>query len=171
MPQILHAHMQLGMVAAVLGMLSHLAVFIRSEWHMLAPLIAWTYSCLTLILFYIFHSLAPDINTSVEYTVVFVVSYCTGLFTSIVMYRKYFHRLRSFPGPWAAGITKLWHVWKCREGKNYLVIEELRPKSMGLSSGLVLRRLPSSTRPFQLYSMGLATTSQRPSGMTSSSQR
>ncbi|KUI71889.1 Tryprostatin B 6-hydroxylase [Cytospora mali] len=54
------------------------------------------------------------------------MSYCTGLFTSITIYRLYFHRLSSFPGPCIAGFTKFWHVWKCRRGKNHLVIEELR---------------------------------------------
>ena len=48
------------------------------------------------------------------------------MFASIVIYMKYFHRLRHFPGPWAAGVTKLWHVWQCRTAKNQLVIENLR---------------------------------------------
>lgn len=42
------------------------------------------------------------------------------------MYRKVFHRLSHFPGPWLAGATKLWHAWQCRTGRNYLLIEKLR---------------------------------------------
>ncbi|TGJ87545.1 hypothetical protein E0Z10_g1202 [Xylaria hypoxylon] len=57
-----------------------------------------------------------------------MISYCTGLFTSAIVYRQYFHRLRYFPGPWEAKITKLWHVWKCRGGQNHLFIDELHHK-------------------------------------------
>ncbi|KAI1394910.1 cytochrome P450 [Hypoxylon fuscum] len=115
------------MATMVLGALSHSTIFIRREWHMVAPLLVWIYFWLTLALFYIFYlsCFRPDINTSLKYTAVSVISYCVGLFTSIVFYRLCFHRLRSFPGPWAAATTKLWHVWKCRGGKNFLVIEEL----------------------------------------------
>lgn len=117
----------LSMATMVLGALSHSTIFIRREWHMVAPLLVWIYFWLTLALFYIFYlsCFRPDINTSLKYTAVSVISYCVGLFTSIVFYRLCFHRLRSFPGPWAAATTKLWHVWKCRGGKNFLVIEEL----------------------------------------------
>ncbi|KAJ3556409.1 hypothetical protein NPX13_g10140 [Xylaria arbuscula] len=52
-------------------------------------------------------------------------SYATGLLSSIILYRRYFHRLKNFPGPPLAGITKLWHVWKSRDGKNHLLLEEL----------------------------------------------
>ncbi|OJD40248.1 cytochrome p450 [Diplodia corticola] len=35
-----------------------------------------------------------------------------GLAASILVYRGFFHRLRRFPGPWPARLTKLYAVWK-----------------------------------------------------------
>ncbi|KAF2462685.1 uncharacterized protein BDR25DRAFT_363682 [Lindgomyces ingoldianus] len=93
------------LASTMLGAATHLAIFIRGEWHMQAPLL----------------------NVSIT-TGSLSICYALGLFTSISIYRRYFHQLRHFPGPWAAAITKFWHIWKCRAGKNYLVIEELHKK-------------------------------------------
>ncbi|KAL9593418.1 MAG: hypothetical protein Q9179_005896 [Wetmoreana sp. 5 TL-2023] len=37
-----------------------------------------------------------------------------------------FHRLRNFPGPRFAAVSKLWHIWQCRDSRNHLVLEDLR---------------------------------------------
>lgn len=95
---------------------------------MQAPLLVWIYSCLSLALFSTVLYLGADISTSLKTSSLVASSYATGMFTSIIIYRKYFHRLRNFPGPWAAGATKFWHVWQCRTGQNYLVIEQLYKK-------------------------------------------
>lgn len=118
---------QLALLAAALGVTSHLGIFIRGEWHMQAPFLVKLYAFLAFAIFCAEHSLPEaDITTSLKITAVLAASYAAGLFSSIVIYRKFFHRLRHFPGPWLAGATKFWHVWQCRTGKNYLVIEELR---------------------------------------------
>ncbi|KAK6957361.1 hypothetical protein Daesc_000145 [Daldinia eschscholtzii] len=114
--------------AAALGVFSHFAIFIRGEWHMQAPTLFTLYSSLAFVIFFVEQQLGADIKTSFQIASLIVSSYATALFTSIVIYRKYFHRLRHFPGPWLAGATKFWHVWQCRTGKNFLVIEELRKK-------------------------------------------
>lgn len=116
------------LVAAILGTLSHLLVFIRGEWHMQAPRIFVVYSLLVLGLLLVSNDTSADNSPRFTPTALISSAYATGLFTSISIYRRYFHRLRQFPGPWAAGITKLWHVWQCRHGQNYLVIEELRQR-------------------------------------------
>ncbi|KAI1386119.1 cytochrome P450 [Hypoxylon trugodes] len=118
----------LSLTAVILGVASHLAIFIRGEWHMLAPTLVKIYSVLVFIIFSTLSYVSADTAYGRRATALVVASYATGLFTSIILYRKYFHRLRNFPGPTAAGITKLWHVWQCRTGKNYLVIEKLRGK-------------------------------------------
>ncbi|KAL8793202.1 MAG: hypothetical protein Q9195_004232 [Heterodermia aff. obscurata] len=46
----------------------------------------------------------------------------------MIVYRVFFHPLRKFPGPSAASISKLWHVAKCRNSKNHLLMEELFTK-------------------------------------------
>lgn len=96
---------------------------------MQAPQLFWTYSFLALALFgFRCFYLEDDGMASFRITWQIAVSYAGGLFTSIAIYRRFFHRLRHFPGPWAAGLSKFWHVWRCRTGRNYMVIEELRHK-------------------------------------------
>ncbi|MCJ1268692.1 hypothetical protein MMC22_008580 [Lobaria immixta] len=51
--------------------------------------------------------------------------YMSGLFCSITVYRLFFHRLRHFSGPQLAAVTKLWHVFQCRDSRNYLVLDSM----------------------------------------------
>lgn len=52
------------------------------------------------------------------------IAYTTGLWLSMSMYRLFFHRLRAFPGPRLAALSKLWHVWKCRNSRGHLVLQD-----------------------------------------------
>ena len=113
--------------AAALGVLSHLCLFIRGEWHMQAPTLLTFYSILSLFIFLAeIRYGASNALSSLYETFLLVSSYSAALFTSMVIYRKYFHRLRHFPGPWLAGATKFWHVYQCRDGRNHLLLERLR---------------------------------------------
>ncbi|KAK4455098.1 Tryprostatin B 6-hydroxylase [Podospora aff. communis PSN243] len=47
-------------------------------------------------------------------------SYLVGLFSSIIIYRIFFHRLRRFPGPLFAKMTKLYSPWTNRNDKMHL---------------------------------------------------
>ncbi|KAI1814977.1 cytochrome P450 [Poronia punctata] len=116
------------LVASLLGIFSHLIIFIRGEWHMRTLYVATIYSLLAVTLccaeFYRLH----DWNAALAASKILVASYFIGLFTSIVVYRRYFHRLRNFPGPALAGVTKFWHVSKVFGGDNHLVLEDLHKK-------------------------------------------
>ena len=61
-------------------------------------------------------------------TVLTALAYEATLFSSIVIYRRHFHSLRGFPGPWMAGITKFWHVYQCLDSKNHLLLDALHPQ-------------------------------------------
>ncbi len=54
-----------------------------------------------------------------------VVSYCATLFSSVIIYRAFFHPLKNYPGPKLAKITKLWHVFKISSLDNYRQIDRL----------------------------------------------
>ncbi|KAJ8129220.1 hypothetical protein O1611_g4409 [Lasiodiplodia mahajangana] len=114
--------------AATLGLLSHVAVFIRGEWHMRGPLLVKIYSGLIIAVLYAEYCRHDDFVAAILAAWSIIASYMTGLFVSITVYRKYFHRLRHFPGPSAAAVSKFWHVWKCSRQENYLLLEELSSK-------------------------------------------
>lgn len=57
---------------------------------------------------------------------VIVWSYLGGLYASLIVYRlSPFHRLNRFPGPRLAAVSKLWHVWQCRDSRNHQLMERL----------------------------------------------
>ncbi|KAI0394542.1 cytochrome P450 [Xylariaceae sp. FL0594] len=119
-------HLATGLLGgALLGVSSHLAIFIRGEWHMRTILLVTTYSVLAAGLCFAEYYHLQDFSAAIKATGLLLASYFTGLFTSIVIYRLYFHRLRHFPGPSGAAVSKFWHVWKCFERSNHLVVHDL----------------------------------------------
>ncbi|RWA10857.1 hypothetical protein EKO27_g4259 [Xylaria grammica] len=84
-----------------------------------------SYAFLTIALLCAEYCRVNDFGSAVKVVGHVTSSYAAGLFSSIVIYRKYFHRLRRFPGPRLAAVTKLWHVWKGLDGKNHLLLEDL----------------------------------------------
>lgn len=107
-------------VAAVLGLLSHWLYFIRGEHHLHAllffKLFFWlpVVSCLVLVL-----GLRMPISDAVPLTVSLAASYLGGLWTSILIYRVFFHPLHHFPGPRLAKTSKLYHVSKLGKMDNF----------------------------------------------------
>lgn len=116
-------------ISAVLGVTSHWAYFIHGEHHNSAPFLAQLYIVLVLAAsLYQLHkhnyATLPALRGATAMTGVYVIS----LFTSMTIYRVFFHQLRSFPGPSFARVSKLWHAWKMRGLKNYLLMEKLNHK-------------------------------------------
>ena len=116
-------------ISNVVGVLAHLGIFIRGEWHLKAPAVLAIHLLLGLLTF-VFEvrklgfSLEPIINASI-----LIVGYLFGLFSSIIAYRlSPFHRLSKFPGPRLAASTKFWHVWQCRDSRNHELMASLYKK-------------------------------------------
>ncbi|KAI0141711.1 benzoate 4-monooxygenase cytochrome P450 [Xylariaceae sp. FL1272] len=115
--------------AAVLGVFIHHAVFIRGEWHLQSPSIFATHAAAVFILLAAqLHFELGNSRLAILTTLLYTACYLVGLFTSIVTYRLAFHRLTTFTGPRLAAVSKLWHVWKCRNSKNHLLLESLHQK-------------------------------------------
>ena len=114
-------------IAAAAGILSHILIFIRNEHHVQAPQIFRVFLLLSLLLFIgeaRIWSLSDSIQAA-RASALLVLSYSASLFTSIIIYRLFFHQLRNFPGPIGARITKFWHVGKLLRQPNFKVLDDL----------------------------------------------
>lgn len=116
------AQVKLG---SILGLASHLLLYIRGEWHVKAPFMLSIYGFSAILIFLVNLAICSQGILSAKYTTVFVLSYTISVLFSISIYRYFFHKLRRFPGPPLAGVTKFWHVWQCRNSKNHLVLHSL----------------------------------------------
>ena len=107
-------------IAASLGISSHLLYFIRGEHHTQALRIlqlslvlpAFSVTALVQVGQY-------SIFLAVQITAWVALSYTGSLWTSMVIYRLFFHPLRQFPGPRLAKISKLYHVFCCLKQDNH----------------------------------------------------
>ncbi|KAF3389296.1 hypothetical protein F1880_003834 [Penicillium rolfsii] len=106
-----------ALIGALSGLTMHHAVFIHGEWHVQAPDILIYHLTYFVILLMTF-----------EHAYCMIVGYLLALFSSVTIYRVYFHRLSHFPGPKWARVTKIWHAWKSRHRQNFLVLSELHRK-------------------------------------------
>ena len=110
-------------VAAIsLGVASHVFYFIHGEHHTQA-----------LPLLKLFLLLPPTLTVSLAQlgglkfgdaatvTVVIVTAYCAAIWTSMVIYRVFFHRLHPFPGPRLARVSKFYHSLCCYRMDNHKI--------------------------------------------------
>lgn len=107
-----------ALVAACVGVGAHLSVFIHGEWHLCAPRLLLVHIAVGV-------ALVPCLWPRIELVIYMSFAYLTGLFGSITIYRLAFHRLRYFPGPRLAAVSKLWHAWRCRDYKNHTLMASL----------------------------------------------
>ncbi|QSS56910.1 benzoate 4-monooxygenase cytochrome P450 [Histoplasma capsulatum var. duboisii H88] len=96
----------------LLGIISHLLFFKHGEWERYTPTLTALYA-------FTIGLLSPAVTLtltvlSIPSTLLLVsafwVSYMTGLFGSIGLYRGWLHPLRDFPGPLAWRLTALWSI-------------------------------------------------------------
>lgn len=113
-------------LGAILGLSAHHGIFIHGEWHIRAPEI-FVFHVLLLASLSTgaiwFHGVYLGVLFAAGLTT--TVLYLTSLFTSILVYRVWFHPLTrgGFNGPWHMRTSKLWHVWACRTSRNHLLLD------------------------------------------------
>jgi len=101
---------QVALCGIALGVLSHWAYFVRGEHHLqalryfIAALTFPTLGVASLV------SLGVPSLNAVKQTTVLYTTFFTGLYFSMFLYRAFFHPLHSFPGPFGAKVSKLWHT-------------------------------------------------------------
>ncbi|CZR59340.1 related to pisatin demethylase cytochrome P450 [Phialocephala subalpina] len=119
-------HSSAYILAIAIGFLSHWTYFIHGEHHMQAPL----YGCILLASIPILYFLELKLHTHVPSQAIkgglqIMAAYLLALFTSITVYRLFFHHLRHFTGPVGARVSKIWHTWYVRHSQNHLVLDRL----------------------------------------------
>jgi hypothetical protein len=99
-------------VAFSLGVLSHVAIFNRGEWDVAtAKLCVFVTSTQAIATAGILHYFPEEYDTAYAAlkNVIGITSFWTlGIFTSILVYRAFFHRLNRFPGPFVARLSNLY---------------------------------------------------------------
>ena len=111
-------------VAILIGILSHIFFYKNGEHHMEGPLIFWLHTFALSMLLYGKTSF-EGAEKGVRNALIIFGVYVFALFTSIVVYRKFFHRLRKFPGPAMASVTKLWHTMHTLDCQNHVLLDDL----------------------------------------------
>ncbi|KAF2721077.1 putative P450 monooxygenase [Polychaeton citri CBS 116435] len=108
------------------GVATHRFYFKHGEHHMWGM----TYILLFLLVFVL--SIAGlvrlhhyPINSAIKSVSVLATTYFTGLYTSLAIYRLYFHPLCIFPGPWQARLSSLWLMSRMLNFDAYHKLEAL----------------------------------------------
>lgn len=110
----------LSVGAATAGFLSHILYFIHGEHHKEASFLFTVFlllppiSCLILTRFW-----QLSFSYAVQLTATSMTSYLGALWTSMMIYRSVFHRLRRFPGPPLARTSKFYHCLKLGKMDNF----------------------------------------------------
>ncbi|KAL2814652.1 benzoate 4-monooxygenase cytochrome P450 [Aspergillus granulosus] len=106
-----------SLIGAIAGLGAHHGLFIVGEWHLQAP---------SIFVFHLVGFIFLVLTTGTGWQI--IAGYLLALFSSIVTYRLFFHRLRHFPGPLWARTSKIGHVWKVRTSKNHFFLEKVYRK-------------------------------------------
>jgi len=111
--------------SAAVGVIAHHGLFIHGEWHLRVPRIVFTHLALACIVWSFVPDESKDPARHRRLCSWILTSYLASLFSSISIYRIFFHRLHAFPGPKLAALTKFWHVFQARNSTNHLLLQDL----------------------------------------------
>ncbi|PKS06131.1 hypothetical protein jhhlp_007448 [Lomentospora prolificans] len=125
---------------AAAGVACHLSYFIRGDHNRYAY--KWITRSITGVAILggaVLHLSHYNIVRAVAATGLFTLSYFTGLFTSISLYRLFLHPLRRFPGPFWARLSNWYHAYTIRKSDNYFLMQKLHKQY-----GPIVRTGPSN---------------------------
>ncbi|KAI8948257.1 cytochrome P450 monooxygenase-like protein [Xylaria longipes] len=115
----------LPILAVAAGVVVHNGIFRHGEWHLHGPHIIASHLILGGVILCYLSRFDDGFTHVLGRFALLAVAYLGGLFSSMTIYRLYFHRLSSFHGPRLAAVTKLWHVWHVRDSTNFRFQEKV----------------------------------------------
>ena len=101
------------------GAISYLGVFSRREWDDKAPVLFKGIVLTFLSLFAANWAHVSFLEEAWSITSAMAIAYGFTIALIMSIYRLFFHRLRGFPGPLLARVSKLWHVSQVLDSKNH----------------------------------------------------
>lgn len=116
----------------VAGVVAHVAYYRHGEWDRLTVRICATYFSIVSIVCMLsigatdewsWHDLSLWLS-SLSFAVKLTIPHLAGIFSSITIYRLFFHRLRRYPGPFLASLTG-WY-WTYLFYRSYHVYDEMK---------------------------------------------
>ncbi len=119
----------LAALSAGLGVVSHLTYFIHGEHHNSSPTLAvLTFTIPSLLFSGQLLYMNAGLGQAATTTTLMTSSFFTALWTSMILYRLFFHRLNKFPGPFMAKVSKLYHMSLLGKSDNYLILDRWHQK-------------------------------------------
>jgi cytochrome P450 family 628 len=113
-------------LSALLGIVSHWGYFVWGEHVLDAPAIFLAALLVPQILTSVFWFASRSFPHAITLATALCLPYVGALFSSIAIYRAFFHTLNRFPGPFAARLSKLWHFYKISAAlDNYKYLDKL----------------------------------------------
>jgi hypothetical protein len=120
----------LALASAILGVISHLAYFIRADHLFYHTTFIFFFFLLTPTTSLLILTRIVDYPLREALVLVGATwwSFTGAIWLSMGIYRAFFHRLGGYPGPFSAKLSQLWRVWKNVRAENYKVVDDLHRK-------------------------------------------
>jgi hypothetical protein len=115
-----------SLIAAGAGVFCHHAYFIRGE-HLTDIPVILRYVALLLVIGIATLTLTTRLSLldSGLFFARLCAAFLAGSWTSVLIYRAFFHRLGRFPGPFAARLSQFYHSWSVRRLDQYRWLDDL----------------------------------------------
>lgn len=113
------------------GIFLHLTLFRRGEWDAYSFTVLQAAAAILLVAGLFVHEAFPETTPlgSAQHVTTWAVAAVAGLFSSILVYRAFFHRLGHFPGPFPARLSTLYMTYfSATRGQIYRDVQALHGK-------------------------------------------
>lgn len=112
------------------GVFLHLSVFRSGEWDAHSFTLLEVAALVQVVLGLFAHEILSEAwHSAAQHGVYWAGAGLAGLYTSMLVYRAFFHRLRGFPGPSAARLSTAYMTWKAfRRGQIYEDVRRLHQR-------------------------------------------